>query len=96
MVRRAAKVDANQGDIVAALRKAGASVAITSAMGAGFPDLVVGLRGINYLMEVKDGEKWACRRKLRPDQQEFHAGWQGAICVVETVDQALRAIGVIE
>lgn len=41
MKRRAARVDANQTKVVEHLRKAGLSVAITSALGNGFPDLVV-------------------------------------------------------
>jgi hypothetical protein len=44
-MKRAAKVDINQKEIVAYLRKIGASVAVMSAVGQGFPDLVVGWRG---------------------------------------------------
>lgn len=40
-MRRKGKVDGNQTKVVEALRKAGLSVAITSSLGNGFPDLVV-------------------------------------------------------
>lgn len=41
MKRRAAKTDANQTKVVEHLRRAGLSVAVTSMVGNGFPDLVV-------------------------------------------------------
>ena len=93
-MRRAAKIDANQPEIVGALREVGASVAITSAVGDGFPDLVVGFRGFNFLMEIKDGTKPPSARKLTDDQIEFHADWLGSLCVVKTINEALIAIGV--
>jgi Holliday junction resolvase len=52
-VRRAARTDANQDGIVAALRGAGASVQSLAATGKGCPDLLVGWRGANLLMECK-------------------------------------------
>ena len=96
MRRRAAAVDANQSEIVAALRGVGASVVDLSSMGSGTPDLLAGYRGVNYLLEVKDDNKFKSQRKLTPAQSLFHACWRGQICVVETVDEALRAIGAIQ
>ncbi len=92
--RRAAKVDANQSEIVAALRRAGATVTPTHAAGEGFPDLVVGYRGANFLLEVKDGAKPPSGRKLTADQKEWHAAWRGQKAVVESVAQALDACGI--
>lgn len=92
MRRRAAKVDANQPAIVAALRAIGCSVAITSAAGDGFPDLVVGFNGLNLLVEVKDGDRPPCERRLTKDQVVFHATWRGTTHVVESVAQALELI----
>lgn len=85
-------MDANQGDIVRALRAAGASVAITSSLGDGFPDLVAGLRGRNVLLEVKDGSKPPSARRLTPDEEAFHRAWRGEVVVVETAEQAIRAV----
>jgi len=91
-MRRAAKVDANQGEIVAALRKIGATVQPLHAVGQGCPDLLVGWRGMTSLLEVKDGAKPPSARKLTEDQEKWHANWRGQVAVVETVEQAIEAI----
>ncbi len=92
MFRRAAKVDANQREIVSGLRRAGASVQIASMVGSGFPDLVIGAYGGNSLIEIKDGRKFASRRKLTADQVEFRQSWKGRIITVETLEQALDEV----
>ena len=89
---KAARVDANQPEIVAALRKAGAKVYVASSFGQGFPDLLVMRGGVLTLLEVKDGSKPPSARKLTPDQVKFHAEWP--VSVVASVDEALAAIGV--
>ena len=94
-MRRAAKVDANQGEICAALRTVGASVHSLAAVGNGMPDLLVGFRRATYLLEVKDGKKKPSARELTPDQVRFHSEWFGGACVVvNSVPEALAAIGV--
>ncbi|HVQ52894.1 MAG TPA: hypothetical protein VMS92_22895 [Mycobacterium sp.] len=85
--------DANQADIVAALRAVGCSVQILAAVGKGCPDLLVSRSGVNYLLEVKDGSKPPSERKLTPDQVEWHRGRRGQVCVVTSVNEALRAVG---
>ena len=70
----------------------GATVAITSASGKGFPDLVVGYHGVNLLVEVKDGSKPPSKRRLSPAEIDFHTAWLGQICVVESVDEAIELI----
>jgi Holliday junction resolvase len=92
-MRRAAKVDANQTEIVKALRQVGASVQSLAATGKGVPDLLVGFRGKNLLLEVKDGGKVKSERKLTPDQVEWHQGWRGHVAVVESVEQAIKVLG---
>lgn len=88
-MRRAAKVDGNHADIVAALVAHGASVQSLAASGEGVPDLLVGWRGFNILMEVKDGSLVPSHRKLTPPQKKWHAGWKGTAHVVNSVDEAL-------
>lgn len=88
-MRRAAKVDANQRAIVKALRSIGATVAVTSTVGQGFPDICVGYRGRSILMEVKDGSRPPSERKLTPDQKDFHAAWRGEITVVTSATEAI-------
>jgi Holliday junction resolvase len=86
--RRASRTDANQSEIVKALRKAGVSVAPTHAVGDGFGDLVCGYRGRSYLVEVKDrlGE-------LTEDQAKFVLSWRGDYHVVRSVRDALAVFG---
>lgn len=93
-MRRAARVDANQNEIVQALRDMGASVAITSMVGSGFPDIVVGFRGRNYLIEIKDGSKPSSKRKLTPDEQKFFDTWRGIVFIANDINEALEIIGV--
>lgn len=89
-MRRAAKADANQPIIVAALRRCGFVVAHCHTVGGGFPDLVIARRGWTGLVEVKDGSKPPSARKLTPDEAEFHAKWPGEIYILETVEDVLK------
>lgn len=93
-MRRAAKVDRNQPEIVAALRDLGASVQPLHAVGQGCPDLLVGFRGLNILIEVKDHKASKSDQKLNPRQQEWHQSWRGQATKVSTVEEAWAAIGV--
>ena len=94
-MRRAAKVDANHAEIVAALRKCGCTVQSLAALGGGVPDLLVGRAGRNYLLEVKDGDKPPSARSLTPDELRWLHQWRGAAQVVETVEEALKAVEVL-
>jgi len=87
-MRRAARIDANQQQIVSALRAAGAYVWII-----GLPvDLLVGYRNHTWLMEIKTNE----RKKLTKLQQEFFEHWIGTLSRVDNAEAALRAIGAIK
>ena len=94
-MRRAAKIDANQPDIVQALRDYGCQVWSTAAMGGGFPDLLVLHKGVLLLMEIKDGAKPPSARGLTPDQQKWHAAWRGGpLSIVTDIEGAIRAVKV--
>jgi Holliday junction resolvase len=95
-MRRAARVDDNQAEIVAALRKCGCTVQSLAALGNGVPDLLVGRAGVNYLLEVKDGSKPKSARELTPDELRWLHAWRGSAAVVETVEEALKEVGVLE
>lgn len=83
---RAKKVDANQSELVSQIRQIpGVSVAHTHTIGKGFPDLIIGWRGTNYLCEVKDGKKTASRKKLTLDEERFHQNWTGSIHIIESI-----------
>jgi len=91
-VTYAKRTDANQTEICAALRKVGATVQDLSRVGGGCPDLLVGYRGENYLMEVK-----VKTGRLRQSQIEFQKTWDGDdVFVVRSVDDALIAVGAME
>ena len=83
------KVDANQGPIVDALRKAGCSVQSLAAVGKGVPDLLVGLRCKNVLIEVKNPE---ARGKLNDLQSEWHTKWRGQVLTVTSPEDALKQL----
>ena len=92
-MRRRGRVDANQREIVAALRQIGASVQSLADIGKGCPDLLVGRAGRTFLLEVKDGSKVKSARALTPDEEAWIEGWRGApVYVVESVEQALATV----
>lgn len=91
-MRVAAKIDANQPEIVKALRKAGATVQTLAAVGKGVPDLLVAKSGSLWLVEVKDGSKPPSQRKLTPDQVEWHSKWASPVYVVNNIEEALKVI----
>lgn len=89
-MRRAAKVDASQSEIVDALRKYGATVQSLAKVGDGCPDLLVGYRKKNFLMEVKEPK---VKGKLRPSQKDWHEGWNGDyVYVVKDTQSALLVL----
>ncbi len=88
-MRRAARVDANQEQIVSALRACGAYVRIIT-QGEGIPDLLGAYRGHTLLVEVKDGRKPPSARKLTPAEEKFFMEWTGGLLAkVESVEEAL-------
>lgn len=86
-MRYAARVDANQAQIVSALRAAGAYVWII-----GLPvDLLVGYNDQTFLVEIKDGPK----KRLTKLQQDFFENWSGStLARIDGPEAALRMIGV--
>lgn len=96
-MRRAAKTDANQTQVVEALRAAGATVQSLAAVGQGVPDLLVGFQSKTLLMEVKDGRKPPSQRQLTEDQLKWHGAWRGGpVAIVDGPDAALRMLGVMK
>lgn len=88
-MRYAARVDANQAEIVKALRQVGAYVWIV-----GLPvDLLVGYKGHTFLMEIKTNSK----KRLTDLQGDFFLNWTGGtVCRIDSVESALRMIGVVK
>ena len=88
-MRYAARVDANQTEIVMALRKAGAYVWVI-----GLPvDLLVGYKDRTFLVEVKTTSK----KRLTSLQADFFESWGGGtLARIDSPDAALRMIGVLK
>lgn len=83
------KPDTNQSEIVEALRAIGASVFLLHAVGCGCPDLLVGFRGRNYLLEIKHGR----HAKLTPAEQRFFDSWNGQVAEARSVEKAMKILG---
>lgn len=94
-MRTAHKVDANQAEIIALLRKIpGCTVQILSMVGHGCPDYLVGFMGVNKLIEQKDHDKPPSKKRLTPDEARWHRQWGGQVDVCETFEDVCRVIGV--
>lgn len=88
-MRYAKRVDANQEQVVSALRAAGAYVWVI-----GLPvDLLVGYKNHTFLVEVKDGSK----KRLTALQDDFFKNWSGGtLARINDAESALRMIGVLK
>jgi hypothetical protein len=88
-MRRAARVDANQKQIVSALRAAGAYVWII-----GLPvDLLVGYKNHTFLVEIKTDSK----KRLTKLQDDFFENWSGStLARIDSPEAAIRMIGVVK
>jgi hypothetical protein len=91
-MRKFARKDGNHKEIIAAFRSLGATVFDTASLGSGFPDCVIGMRGNNVLVEIKDGSLPPSKRKLTPDELKFHAEWRGKVVIINNVDEAIELI----
>jgi hypothetical protein len=87
-VIRAARTDENQKTIVDFLRKNHMEVQHLHSVGKGCPDLLVGYKGVNVLLEIKRDET----KKLTPDQVIWHHNWRGQVATVATSEEALRVV----
>ena len=85
-MKRKAKRDLNEKEIVAALRKMGATVEFLDLTNG--PDILVGHHGKNYLFEVKQPGK-----ELRQEQLEWKIAWYGRCNTVHTIEEALLFMG---
>lgn len=82
-MRRAARIDANQHELVQALKKIGAKCFYIKEP----VDLVVGFRGRSILLEVKRPGK-----PMTEAQKGFIATWPGEVHVCYTIDEAISAV----
>ena len=76
-MRRAARTDTNHQEMVEAFRSLGCSVLSLAPLGQGVPDLLVAIKGVTWLVEVK-----MPKGKETTDQIEFAATWKGCRAIV--------------
>lgn len=88
----ARRVDANQADVVKALRKIGATVTHIHPLGHGVPDLLVSFRNSWYVMEIKDGSKPPSARELTPDERAWIAEQKALVAIINSPEEAVRFI----
>jgi hypothetical protein len=91
-MRVRARKDSNHVAIVKAFRDMGVSVHDTAQLGAGFPDIAIGIGKVNVLIEIKDGAKTASKRQLTPDEVKFHDEWRGWIEIVYSTDDVINLV----
>ena len=84
---RNAKTDKNQREIVDGLRKMGFSVQVLSRVGQGFPDIMVGGFGRNFLFEVKSEHG-----RVNEKQIEWFSCWKGQAKVIRNLDEVIQEI----
>jgi hypothetical protein len=96
MRRTAARTDANHSALVSAFHGCGATVCSLASLGHGCPDLLIGFRGANLLVECKDGAKSKSRIRLTPLQEEFIRTWRGKVHVIDSVDAAINLLRTVK
>lgn len=96
-MRRAARVDAPQVEIVAALRAAGAIVVHLHQVGQGCPDLLLAAGGRFGLLELKNGKLAPSARKKTEAQIAFWDAMEGAgpMGMATDVESALRFLAML-
>lgn len=92
--RRAAKVDANQKQIVTDLRTIpGVTVAV------GHDDLLVGYRGHTFWLEIKNEKNLSKKTgqvrlsAVKESQQRLKESWTGHYQIVTSLNEILKEIG---
>jgi hypothetical protein len=86
---RARKVDANQREIVQALRQAGWHVTDLSAVGGGVPDLLATQFGQAHLVEVKTGER---KYYFTQPQLDYQVACKANIFVIRDIKDVISFI----
>jgi hypothetical protein len=90
-MRRAARRDDNEQDIIKAMRAEGAYV--KQINDEGLFDLLVSYRGETLLIEVKDGAKPPSARRLTEAELKFHEEWPGSdLFIITSVEEAIALL----
>ena len=87
--RRAAKVDANQPEIVKEFRRLGWYVLIISQL-KNCCDILVSKEGRAIAIEIKDGSKPPSAQKLSEGELKFKNEWQGEYALVNCINDVRK------
>lgn len=83
----AKRVDANQSEIVAALRAIGCTVQDLHEVGRGVPDIMVSYKGKLFLFEIKMAGKY--QNSL---EKQWAYKWQSPVYVVRSAEEAVKIV----
>lgn len=90
VTRLANRRDSNHAAIVCAYQSVGCYVMDLSRVGAGVPDLLIGLMGVNQLVEIKVKGNERPNSDTGKAQERFKRDWRGGkVRRVRSVDDAL-------
>lgn len=94
MVRRYGKPDANQAEIIEALRAIPeCSVLVLSAVGNACPDILIGYRGANLLVELKNPDvHYNPKLPTMVKQAEFRKSWKGQVVQAYTLKEIITTM----
>lgn len=91
-MRTAARTDSNHKEIVEGLRKYGASILGVHQLKNCF-DILVGYKGKDYIMEIKNGKNPPSKNKLTKGEQQFRNNWKGGkYNIVYSLEDAIKVI----
>ena len=88
-MRRAAKVDVNQPEIVKEFRSLGWYVLIISQL-KNCCDIIVSKNGRTIAVEIKDGSQPPSKQKLTEGEAKFMNEWQGEYKIINSVDAVIK------
>lgn len=90
-MRKRARVDANQRELVAYAEAHGASWQSLANIGDGVPDGLLGLHGHTFLCEFK-----TAKGSLTEDQREFIRLWRGSpVHILRTTEDVERLLSTV-
>jgi len=87
--RHAARTDANQAEIIEAIRLAGYFVCNTSRLGEGFPDILC----VNHQQQVILFEIKTAAGRLTEAELRFQRDYPGLLFIVRSAEMALEYLG---
>lgn len=84
--------DINQPELVKQIRSIPhTTVFVTSSLGNGFPDIICGYRGKNFLFEIKNPKR-QLKNRLTKAQTEFMKQWKGQVAVVDSIESVVKIL----